>query len=141
MVYGQLSNSQFSIVDFPGVPRQVTAYILTPGEPRNLATETINVNGNVLQWTSHQAYPDIQGYETTLPIQIPAYSLFFLVLNQSDECPQEWLSYDSSTNLKKCVNFVNSSQPMFSAKFISTTLAGRNSSLLQINNEFENNET
>uniref|UniRef100_A0A914CLS8 Glycoside hydrolase family 79 protein n=1 Tax=Acrobeloides nanus TaxID=290746 RepID=A0A914CLS8_9BILA len=43
VVYGQLSSSEFSIVDFPAVSRQITAYILTPGEPRNLASETVNI--------------------------------------------------------------------------------------------------
>ena len=57
---------------------QVVVYIVKESEPGNLQSKTTKLNGEVMDWTSHEPIFNIKGNVTTLPIEIPPYSQFFI---------------------------------------------------------------
>ena len=150
-MYGiKLDNASFTL-DIPSLTnKQATVYILNSNDSTNLASKTSMLNGRAIEWDTHQPDPDLNGVVVSLPIQIPGYSQFFIVANQSSgtilstlnhflatQCPFGWTSLTTSKN--KCVNIINDTQAMFSAKFSCSTY-GYNSSILSIDSAFENAE-
>src|SRR6185312_2253606 len=86
VVYGvNIANTSFTL-DFPEwTNRQVVAYILKEGVPGNLQAQNSTLNGQLLQWATHQPMINNNGQPTNLPIVLPPYSQFFIVqgLNSS----------------------------------------------------------
>lgn len=84
VVYGiNIANYSFTF-DLPQLTnKQVVVYIIKESEPGNLESKTTNLNGELMEWTSHEANVNMKGNVTTLPIEIPAYSQFFIEAGQT----------------------------------------------------------
>jgi hypothetical protein len=83
VVYGINVANSSHILDFPQISnKQVTTYIIKEGEPGNLQSSTSSLNGQILEWATHQSIVNIKGQSTSLPLEIPAYSQFFVILGQ-----------------------------------------------------------
>uniref|UniRef100_A0A914DVR3 C-type lectin domain-containing protein n=1 Tax=Acrobeloides nanus TaxID=290746 RepID=A0A914DVR3_9BILA len=135
-IYSCLENGL--IIDLPDVNnKQITAYVLTGYNDDNLglASRYASLNNALLNWTSHQPTPNIQGQVASLPFTVPPYSLFFLVVNQTQvtQCPAGWYQVP---NTNKCINVFQANQPWFGANF-NCSLYGQNASLLSIQNDTE----
>src|SRR6185437_282280 len=84
VLYGfYLSNDSFTL-DLPGISyKTVTTYVLEPADSgRSLQSFTSKLNGNVISWSKNANVPDLtaQGNLTSLPVTLPGYSQFFVVI-------------------------------------------------------------
>ena len=78
-----MSNTSFTL-DFPQITnKQVIAYILKEGESGNLQSKSSRLNGAPLSWSTHQPGPNMRGNATSLPLTIPDYSQFFIIVNRT----------------------------------------------------------
>ena len=84
VIYGSNLDNVSSTIDVPSLSnKQVTVYLLNSNDTRDLRSKTSTLNGQAIDWNSHQPGPNLQGLVTTLPVEISAHSQFFLVVNQS----------------------------------------------------------
>lgn len=78
-----MSNESITL-DFPNAnSKQATVYLLKESEPGNLQSHSSTLNGRLLEWKTHEPLPELARNVATLPIQLPGYSQFFIVINQN----------------------------------------------------------
>lgn len=76
-----LSNDTTTI-DLPEIQnKQITLYLVQSSTPGDLLSLNM-LNGQFLEWTTHLFYPNYVGNVTTLPIKLPGFSQFFVIVNQ-----------------------------------------------------------
>ena len=53
-------------------------YIIQAEEPMNLQSKGSTLNGQLLEWISHEVGPNLRGEVTSLPIFLPGLCQFFI---------------------------------------------------------------
>uniref|UniRef100_A0A914E6A2 Heparanase n=1 Tax=Acrobeloides nanus TaxID=290746 RepID=A0A914E6A2_9BILA len=81
VLYGQWITNDSLVLDVPQLSnKQVTLYLLKEGEPGNLESATSRLNDQQILWDTHLPVANLRGNHTSLPITLPPYSQFFIVL-------------------------------------------------------------
>ena len=81
VLYGQWITNDNLVLDIPQLSnKQVTLYLLKEGEPGNLESATSRLNDQEILWDTHLPVANLRGNHTSLPITLPPYSQFFIVL-------------------------------------------------------------
>jgi ATP-dependent Zn protease len=84
VVYGiNIGNSSYTL-DFPQFSnRNVTLYLVKEAYSGNLGSNLSTLNGEILNWAKHQPEAQLKGIVKTLPIVLPEYSQFFIVIGEN----------------------------------------------------------
>src|SRR3569623_880061 len=83
-IYGQWMSNDSFVIDFTQFSnKQVNAYVIKEGESGNLESKSSRINGKLIECVTHGPGPNIQGSIMNLPINLPGYSQFFIVADQT----------------------------------------------------------